>query len=58
MAIEGYAGAPLYNSRGKPVGIMVALFHEEITDEDLILNIIKMYSARMSSEIAEEFSEN
>ena len=58
MAIEGYAGASLYNSRGKPVGIMAALFHEEIADEDLILNIIKMYSSSMSSEIAEEFSEN
>jgi two-component system, NtrC family, sensor kinase len=50
MEIEGYLGTPLYDSHGKVMGIVVALYKQEIVDQEITLALFKLFSSRIASE--------
>lgn len=54
MAIKGYIGTPLKNSRGEVFAIMVALFHEKITHKDYVLALFEVFAGRISAELERE----
>lgn len=57
MKIEGYVGVPLHDSTGEVIGIVVALYEEEITDSEFVLQLFELFSGRISAEIERENKE-
>jgi len=51
MKIEGYLGAPLYNTKGEVMALIVALYESEIDNSDLVINLFQIFSGRISSEL-------
>ncbi len=51
MKIEGYIGSPLYNSNGKVIGLVVAMYEQPITNHELIQSLFELFSGRISAEI-------
>ena len=51
MGIEGYVGAPLTDSTGKLVGLVVALYKEPIKDIDFVQVVFQLFSGRIAAEI-------
>lgn len=54
MNIEGYLGSPLHNSKGQVIGLVVALYENEITDTTLTKSLFELFSGRISAEIERE----
>ncbi len=50
MKIEGYLGAPLQSSTGEVIGIVVALYEQEIPDQHLALTLFELFSGRIACE--------
>lgn len=50
MKIEGYLGTPLYNSVGKVMGLVVALYEKPIDDEEFTLSLFELFSGRIAGE--------
>lgn len=51
MGIEGYIGVPLYDSKVKPIGILVALFENPILDAHLSEIILRSFANRIAGEM-------
>lgn len=51
MGIESYCGTPLFDSKGKPIGIIVLLDRSPLKEADLIRSIIEVYSDRAAAEL-------
>lgn len=51
MGIEGYIGAPLFNSSGKPLGIVVLLNKEPMKGVVRYQKYLEIYSERISAEV-------
>ncbi len=51
MGIEGYFGSPLFDTHGKPVGIIVLLHTEPIENQEIVENLFKIFSERISAEL-------
>jgi len=51
MGINGYLGTPLYSSKGGVMGLIVALYENEIQNEKIVLTLFQIFSGRISSEI-------
>ncbi|WP_448565002.1 sensor histidine kinase [Thalassotalea ganghwensis] len=51
MEIEGYVGTPLHDSSGKVMGLIVALFENEIADTQFVANLFELLSGRIAAEI-------
>ncbi len=51
MNIEGYVGLPLYNSKKKVIGIIVAVSKKPIDNSDFILTIMKLFFGRIAAEV-------
>lgn len=50
-SIEGYAGAPLFDSKGETIGLLVALFDHKIEEIELTTSILQIFSSRAGVEI-------
>lgn len=50
MGIEGYLGAPLNDSKGEVMGIIVALYQTPIVDKDAPLTLFQLFSGRIAGE--------
>lgn len=50
MNIEGYLGAPLHDSEGKVMGIVVGLYENEIKDKSFTLSLFELFSGRIAAE--------
>ncbi|MCP4582286.1 MAG: PAS domain S-box protein [candidate division Zixibacteria bacterium] len=57
MGIEGYSGLPLFDSQGKPLGIIVALFRNELKDVNSVESILQLFSPRTTAEIERKHAE-
>lgn len=57
MGIEGYVGSPLYDSSGKVMGLVVALFEQQIQDSSTITSLFSLFSGRIAAEIERSESE-
>lgn len=55
MGIQGYLGLPLLRADNKPVGILVALFHQEVENIDLFTWSFEVFADHLSSLIQNTF---
>jgi len=51
MNIQGYVGAPLHDSHGNVMGLIVALHEKEILNQDRVVTIFELFAGRISAEI-------
>ncbi len=51
MGIKGYIGSPLHDSNGNVVGIMVALYKDDIQEPDIVSGILQFFEGRVSAEL-------
>ena len=51
MGIESYIGSPLFNSTGKPIGILVLLDNKPLTDPQHAEAILKICAGRVAAEL-------
>ncbi|MFQ3190847.1 MAG: two-component system NtrC family sensor kinase [Paraglaciecola sp.] len=51
MNINGYVGAPLHDSSGAVVGLMVGLFERSIQDPEMVSDIFQFFKGRISAEL-------
>ena len=51
MGVEAYAGAPLFDSKGQPLGHIAVLFRRPLTDTTLVRSLIEIFAARASAEL-------
>ncbi len=58
MGIDAYIGTPIYESSGKVIGIIVALYSHKISDSDWIVNLFTLFSGRIAAEIERQNKEN
>jgi diguanylate cyclase (GGDEF)-like protein/PAS domain S-box-containing protein len=49
--IEAYVGAPLNDSKGRPLGLMVVLFRRRLEDSRLAENLLRIFATRASGEL-------
>lgn len=51
LGVEAYIGAPLRDSAGEALGVMLALFREPLTDDGLARTVLDSFVVRVSSEL-------
>ena len=51
LAIESYAGTPLFDSRGEPIGLLVAMHRRPLGDPALVGMVIEIFAARAAAEL-------
>lgn len=51
MNIEGYIGSPLFNSKKENIGLIVALYENEILEKEQTLTLFKIFSGRIAAEL-------
>jgi len=51
MGTEGYAGIPLYDSRGQVLGLMAVAHGAPLCDRELTENLLKIFSVRAAVEL-------
>ncbi|MBX2840758.1 MAG: PAS domain S-box protein, partial [Flammeovirgaceae bacterium] len=57
LGIEGYIGVPLFNSSKQPIGLMVALYHNEVPEPEFATAVLEIFSARTGAEIERMYAE-
>jgi PAS domain S-box-containing protein len=57
MTVEGYVGAPLRDSRGRVVGIMVAIYNRALSDAKFAEGVLQLFSTRTAAEIERKRAE-
>ncbi|MBI3779365.1 MAG: PAS domain S-box protein [Gammaproteobacteria bacterium] len=57
MGIESYIGSPLFDSAGKPLGILVLLDKKPLADPEHVQSILKICAARASAELERQHAE-
>ncbi|VAX12659.1 diguanylate cyclase/phosphodiesterase (GGDEF & EAL domains) with PAS/PAC sensor(s) [hydrothermal vent metagenome] len=51
MDIEAYSGVPLFDSQGKPMGLIATLFKNKIEHPEFIESVLQIFAARTAAEI-------
>ncbi|MEH6825488.1 MAG: EAL domain-containing protein [Motiliproteus sp.] len=51
MGIRGYAGAALKSSQGQPLGILVVLYKQPITETSMAESLLRIFSVRAAAEL-------
>lgn len=54
MGIEAYLGTPLHDSKGKVMGIIVAMYEHPIEDPEFITTLFQLFSGRIAAELERE----
>jgi PAS domain S-box-containing protein len=57
MRVEGYAGTPLRDSQGRPIGIMAALYTRPLANAKFAEMILQLFSTRTAAEIERKRTE-
>jgi PAS domain S-box-containing protein len=57
MKVEGYAGTPLRDSQGRPIGLMVALYTRPMATPRFAEMILELFSTRTAAEIERKRTE-
>lgn len=58
LGVNGYVGIPLSNINGEAIGVLVALFHEKIRDEQFIKSICEVFAGNIGAELERTNAEN
>jgi GAF domain-containing protein len=51
MGIEGYAGTPLSDAAGRPLGLMVVLYKRPLEDARKVESLLRVFAVRAASEL-------
>ncbi|MCL1051806.1 HAMP domain-containing histidine kinase [Shewanella abyssi] len=51
LEIEAYVGTPLHDSKGKVMGIIVALYKAPIIKQESVITLFKIFSGRVAAEM-------
>lgn len=51
MDIEAYSGVPLFDSQGKPLGLIATLFKNKIEQPEFIESVLQIFAERTAAEI-------
>ncbi|MBW4679975.1 MAG: PAS domain S-box protein [Microcoleus vaginatus WJT46-NPBG5] len=57
MGVEGYMGAPLVNSAGSPLGILVVLSTQPLSNTQLAASMLRIFAMRAASELERKQAE-
>ncbi|MCI0330904.1 MAG: response regulator [candidate division Zixibacteria bacterium] len=57
MGAESYLGTPLFDSAGKPLGILAVLHHEPLPDEFDMRSILNIFAVRAAAELERKRTE-
>lgn len=57
MSIEGYSGVPLFDSKNKPIGLIVALTDKPIEDSRALSTTLQLISVRAAHEVERRITE-
>jgi len=49
--IEAFVGAPMFDSAGLPMGLVVVLFRRALSDTNLIESVIRIFAVRAAAEV-------
>ena len=55
--MEGYAGTPLRDSAGRPIGVLVLLSRQPMTNPDLVRVVLSALAPRAAAELERQLSE-
>jgi PAS domain S-box-containing protein len=55
--MEGYAGTPLHDSTGRPIGVLVLLSRKPMTQPDLIRTVLSALAPRAAAELERQLGE-
>ncbi|HZX33428.1 MAG TPA: PAS domain S-box protein, partial [Rhodocyclaceae bacterium] len=58
MGAESYAGVPLWDSAGKPIGLIAVLDGKPFADEEQLLRILQLVATRAAAELERERAES
>jgi len=56
MGIEGYAGAPLLDTSGRPLGILVVLSETPLKLQEIVQSLLLIFATRASAELEREMT--
>ncbi len=51
MNVEAYSGVPLFDSKGKPLGLIATLFENKIEQPEFVESVLQIFAARTAAEI-------
>ena len=51
LKVEGYAGIPLFNSKNKTFGAIIALYHKPIENPEFVSSIMTLFANQVANEI-------
>ncbi|MEC4721065.1 PAS domain S-box protein [Noviherbaspirillum sp. CPCC 100848] len=54
---ESYAGAPLRDAAGRPIGVMAIMHSEPLSNPDLVKSLLRVFSERASAELERKRTE-
>jgi PAS domain S-box-containing protein len=57
LGAEAYAGAPLLDAEGRPLGLLAVLFRHPLSEPELVESLLAIYASRAASEIERSRSE-
>ncbi|MBD1940638.1 response regulator [Microcoleus sp. FACHB-68] len=57
MGVEGYMGAPLFDSAGSPLGILVVLSAKPLSNTQLAASMLRIFAMRAASELERKQAE-
>lgn len=57
LGVEGYVGAPLYDTAGEPIGILAVCYRTAVPDVERVKSLLQIFAIRVSGEIERVRSE-
>ncbi|WP_394147757.1 sensor histidine kinase [Shewanella atlantica] len=51
LELEAYVGTPLHDSKGKVMGLIVALYKRPIVNQESVITLFKIFSGRVAAEM-------
>jgi PAS domain S-box-containing protein len=51
LSVEGYAGYPLADSTGKPLGVLSVMHRERLADRELFHSMLRIFAVRAATEV-------
>ncbi|MFB6357058.1 MAG: GAF domain-containing protein, partial [bacterium] len=58
MEVEGYAGAPLFDSDGEPIGLLAVMNRQPLKEEDYIKQVLQIFARRTGNVFERRRKEN
>jgi len=57
LSVQGYAGYPLADSTGKPLGVLSVMHRERLVDRELFHSMLRIFAVRAATEVERMFAD-